>query len=142
VGGGADDHRHAKRPRREQHQLEIVALPLLRAAVLVGAERLRPDVAASGVRDDRVGMACDAELEAPALDGREAEVTGGRQDAQALRHGDLIVHDLRLRRPADADRLQCAPAGTLTWTTFSSAVVTWSMAPVLPGAMPTSPCTA
>ena len=68
-----------------------MALPFLGAAVLVGAEWLRTDVAAAGIRDDGVGPARDAQIEAAALDRREAEMSGRRQNAQALRHGDLRI---------------------------------------------------
>ena len=72
-------------------QLEVMALPFLGAAVLVGTEWLRTDVAAAGIRDDGVGPARDAQIEAAALDRREAEMSGRRQNAQALRHGDLRI---------------------------------------------------
>lgn len=91
VGSRPDDHRNAKAARRQQHQLQVVALPLLAATVLVGAERLRPDVAAPGVGDDRVGLLRDAEIKAAAFDRREPEVAGRGEQGQAVGHRDQRV---------------------------------------------------
>jgi len=80
IRGRAHDHRHAEPASRQQHQLEIVPLPLGGATVLVGTERLRSDVAAPGVCDDRVGTAAHTDVEAAPLDRREAEVARRRED--------------------------------------------------------------
>ena len=80
VGCRADDHRHAESASGQQHQLEVVPLPLFGATVLVRAERLRADVAASRVGHDRVGPAGHADLEAASLDRREPEVARRRED--------------------------------------------------------------
>ena len=78
VGAGvarrADDHRHAKLARGEQHQLEVVRLPRERARRRVGAERNRTDVVAAGIGGDAVGPRGDAELEALVPHRREAEM--------------------------------------------------------------------
>jgi hypothetical protein len=86
VGRRADDHRHAEPARGQEHQLEIVPLPFLGTAVLVGAERLGADVRAPGVGDDGVGPARQPDLEAASLDGREAEVARRRENAHPLGH--------------------------------------------------------
>ncbi len=55
-----------------------------RAAVFVGAERLGTDIAAAGVGDDGVRKSRHAQIETPALDRREPEVSRRREDAYAV----------------------------------------------------------
>ena len=74
VGCRADDHGDVEPARRQQHQLEVVPLPLLGATRLVGAQGLGADVAAPGVRDDGIGPTRHADIEAAPLDGREPEM--------------------------------------------------------------------
>ncbi len=83
------------------------AAALPRACRLVGPEGLGPDVADSGVRDDRVGPLRDTQLEAAPLDRREPQVSGRREDAHALGHSDL--RDLHCRPSTSTPR---GPAGT------------------------------
>src|SRR5207302_926978 len=87
VGRGAHDHGHAELPRGQEHELQVVPLPLLGTAVLIGSERLGADIAAPGIRDDGIGSPPHADLEAPALDGSESQMPGRRENAQAVRHG-------------------------------------------------------
>src|SRR5262249_55070748 len=83
VGCRTHDHRHAETARRHEHQLEVMSLPLLGAAVLVSAERLRPDIATARVCHDGIRALRHAEIEAPPLDRREPEMSRRRQDAHA-----------------------------------------------------------
>jgi hypothetical protein len=87
IAGRADDHRHAKLARRDEHELEVVRLPRKRARRRVGAEGNGPDVIAPGVRGDAIGTRSDAEAEALFARGREAQVPVRADDAHRLHDG-------------------------------------------------------
>jgi hypothetical protein len=63
VAAGADDHRHAKLTRRQQHVLKVLGLPTERAGRRVRAERHRTDVVATRVGGNVIRRSSDAEPE-------------------------------------------------------------------------------
>ena len=71
-------------PGRQQHRLDVVALPDLVGGGPVGAQRIRSDVGAAGVGHDEVGRRGAAALEARLLERGGAEVAGRGDDPDRL----------------------------------------------------------
>jgi len=88
VRGRAEDQRDAETSGREQHRLDVVALPDLVGGRPVRAQRIRSDVGAAGVGDDEIGRGRAAALEARPLERRRAEVARRGDDPDGL-HEDL-----------------------------------------------------
>ena len=82
VARGADHHRHPLLARGEQHQLEVVLLPVVGADARVAAERPRPDVVAARVAAVVVGPGLGPDPEAALLGRGETHVPVGADDAQ------------------------------------------------------------
>ena len=84
VPGRADDHRHTETPRREQHRLEIVHLPLQRARRNIRAERYRPDIARSGIGADQIRLTVAADLKAAGLYRCKAQMSVRANDPKRM----------------------------------------------------------
>ena len=81
VARRSDDHRHAEPPCREQHVLEVLRLPSERARRRVGTKRHRPDVIASRIGRDVIGLRRDASFEAFGAKRRKAKMSVRTNDA-------------------------------------------------------------
>ena len=84
IAGRTDDHGHTLLPGCQQHQFQIVILPVGMAGALVRAQRHRTDIVAAGVTAVVIRLGSSTQPEALFLGGRKTQMPIGRDDAKRI----------------------------------------------------------